>query len=212
MLQDHLLDRKGGLGEMWAQSRRCTNCGAVHDAVIAQNRRTRQENVSLLNPGEHDTQKDDIYLGGEAFIHPAAYPILQKLVHEGGASMNTRAGDSQTQSRKTLPPFKNRRKAERDPTHWRVTYTYEAGGSTYIVDGVTRDLCKIGCGIRGTVMPPLGSKTRLKVYLPDRNYPISLDARITWVEGNYFGVRFPGMDKKNYMQVRQHMRCALMVA
>ena len=126
--------------------------------------------------------------------------------------MRARTANSKTQLQKTLPPFKNRRKAERDPTNWRVTYTYQAGGSTYIVDGVTRDLCKIGCGIRGTVMPPPGSKTRLKVYLPNRNYPISLDARITWVEGNYFGVRFPGMDKKNYMQVRQHMRCALMVA
>ena len=38
MRKDHLLDMEGGFGEMWAQSWRCVNCGAVHDAVIAQNR------------------------------------------------------------------------------------------------------------------------------------------------------------------------------
>ena len=72
MLKDHLLDMEGGFGEMWAQSWRCANCGAVHDAVIEQNRRGRQENVLILTSGEPATEDDDTYLGGEALIRPAA--------------------------------------------------------------------------------------------------------------------------------------------
>ena len=58
-------------------------------------------------------------------------------------------------------------------------------------------------------MPPVGSKTRLKVYLPDQKPPISLDAKITWVTGNYFGVRFPELDKKDDERVRQYMSSVL---
>ena len=71
MRKDHLLDMEGGFGEMWAQSWRCVNCGAVHDAVIAQNRLAHEANVLVLTSGQPDTQEDD-YLGGEAFIRPAA--------------------------------------------------------------------------------------------------------------------------------------------
>jgi uncharacterized Zn finger protein len=72
MLKDHFLDMEGGFGEMWAQSWRCMNCGAVHDAVIAENQLARQANVLVLTNGEPHTQEDDIYLGAEAFIRPAA--------------------------------------------------------------------------------------------------------------------------------------------
>jgi hypothetical protein len=123
--------------------------------------------------------------------------------------MRVRSVDLKTQSQKTVPTFKNLRMAEREPMHWRLTYTYEVDGSTYIVDGVTRDFCKIGCGIRGIIMPPLGSTTRLKLYLPTQKLPISLDAKITWVKGDCFGVRFSGMDKRDYMRVGQYLRSAL---
>jgi uncharacterized Zn finger protein len=72
MRKDHLLDMEGGFGEMWAHSWRCMNCGAVHDGVIAQNQLARQENVLVLTSGKPHTQEDDIYLGAEAFIRPAA--------------------------------------------------------------------------------------------------------------------------------------------
>ena len=72
MRKDHLLDMEGGFGEMWAQSWRCMNCGAVYDAVIAQNQLARQENVLVLTNDEPHTQEDDIYLGAEAFIRRAA--------------------------------------------------------------------------------------------------------------------------------------------
>jgi uncharacterized Zn finger protein len=72
MLKDHLLDMEGGFEEMWAQSWRCVNCGAVHDAVIEMNRFARRENVLVLTSGQPHTQEDDIYLGAEAFIRPAA--------------------------------------------------------------------------------------------------------------------------------------------
>jgi hypothetical protein len=96
--------------------------------------------------------------------------------------------------------------------HCRVAYTYQAGGSTYTVDGATRDLCRIGCGIRGTIIPPVGSKTSLRVYVPGQKLPLSLDARIAWVAGDYFGVRFPEMNKKDYLRVRQYMWSVLHMA
>ena len=72
MRKDHLLDMEGGFGGMWAQSWRCMNCGAVHDAVIEQNQLARQENALVVTSGVPDTLEDDIYLGGEAFIRQAA--------------------------------------------------------------------------------------------------------------------------------------------
>jgi len=126
--------------------------------------------------------------------------------------MNVRTADLKTHSQRTGPQFRNRRVAERQPAHCRVTYTYQAGGSTYTVDGVTRDVCRIGCGIRGTIIPPVGSRTSLRVYLPGQKLPISLDARITWVAGDYFGVRFPEMNKKDYSRVRQYMWSVLNMA
>jgi hypothetical protein len=126
--------------------------------------------------------------------------------------MNARIAVQKTHSQRAVPQFKNRRVAEREPAHCRVAYTYQAGGSTYTVDGVTRDLCRIGCGIRGTIIPPVGSKTNLRVYVPGQKLPILLDARITWQAGDYFGVRFPEMNKKDYSRVRQYMWSVLNMA
>ena len=72
LLKDHLLDMGGGFGEMWTQSWRCVNCGAVHDGIIEHNQLARQANVPVLPTGESHTQEHDIYLGAEAFIRPAA--------------------------------------------------------------------------------------------------------------------------------------------
>ncbi len=72
MVEDHCLEFEGGFGEMWAQTWRCVNCGAVYDAVIEQNRLVRQETVLVLPSGEPDNLEDATSLGGEAFIRLAA--------------------------------------------------------------------------------------------------------------------------------------------
>ena len=72
MVGDHFLDMAGGYGEMWAHSLRCVNCGMVYDTVIEQNRLVRQEALSALVSGVGDSQEEDIYLGAEAIIRPAA--------------------------------------------------------------------------------------------------------------------------------------------
>jgi hypothetical protein len=72
MLQDHLLDMEGGFGEMWAQSWRCTNCGAIHDAVIAQNRLALEANVAVRTSGQPNLQGNETYLAGEGLVRPAA--------------------------------------------------------------------------------------------------------------------------------------------
>ena len=126
--------------------------------------------------------------------------------------MHARTADLKTHLTRTLPRFNSQRAAPREPLYCRVTYTYQVDGSTFAVDGVTRDLCRMGCAIRGTIIPPVGSKTRLKVYLPGHKLPISLDAKITWVAGQYFGVQFPQMDRKDYARVRQYMWSVLNMA
>ena len=72
MLKDHFLDMEGGFGEMWAQSWRCLSCGAIYDAVIEANRRASQHNALVVASDEAISQEDDLYLGGETFIRPAA--------------------------------------------------------------------------------------------------------------------------------------------
>ena len=72
MLKDRFLDMGGRFGEMWVQSWRCVSCGAVHDAVVEQNRLARQEMVLAPTSGKPDFQEDAICLGGEAFIRPMA--------------------------------------------------------------------------------------------------------------------------------------------
>ena len=71
MVGDHFFDMAGGYGEMWAQSLRCINCGTVNDSVIEQNRFLRQEAVSASVTAV-DSEEEDIYLGAEAIIRPAA--------------------------------------------------------------------------------------------------------------------------------------------
>ena len=66
MVGHHSLDMGGGYGQMGTHSLRCLNCGAVYDAVVAQNRLLLQEVVSGVPDDE------DIYLGAEAMIRPAA--------------------------------------------------------------------------------------------------------------------------------------------
>ena len=72
MLNDHFLDMEGGFGEMWAQGWRCLSCGAIYDAVIEANRRAKRQNALPVVRDEAIRQEDEPYLGGEAFIRPAA--------------------------------------------------------------------------------------------------------------------------------------------
>ena len=72
MLKDYLLDMEGGFGEMWAHSWRCTNCGAIHDAVIEQHRLAREANAAVLTSGQPNIQGDEGYFGGEGLVRPAA--------------------------------------------------------------------------------------------------------------------------------------------
>ena len=71
-IEDQFLDLEGAFGEMWATRLRGVNCGCVHDAVIEQHRRTRQEKVSVPPSGEAEYQDGEVRLGAEAFISLAA--------------------------------------------------------------------------------------------------------------------------------------------
>ena len=72
MVEDQFLDFQGSYGQMWTASRRCVNCGHVHDSAIEQNRLVRQEKVLALPSGEPDYQDEEVHLGSESFIRRAA--------------------------------------------------------------------------------------------------------------------------------------------
>src|SRR5215207_4071073 len=70
----------------------------------------------------------------------------------------------------------------------RLTYTCEVDGMTNFAQGLTADFCKTECDIRGNVLPAVGGKTVLTLYLLDRKPPLSFDGTITWRAGDYFGM------------------------
>jgi hypothetical protein len=86
----------------------------------------------------------------------------------------------------------------------RVTYSYQAAGSRE-AQGVTRDLSKMGCGIRGDILPPVGTALHLMVYLWDEEAPLSVNAMVTWAVGEFFGVQFVDLHVKDYIRIRRYM-------
>jgi hypothetical protein len=48
------------------------NCGHVHDPVIEQHRRARQDKALALPSGEPDYQDEEVHLGAESFVSRAA--------------------------------------------------------------------------------------------------------------------------------------------
>ena len=72
LAKDRFLDMEGGFGEMWPESWRCLNCGAVQDGVIEQNRLAHQDKRLTLKRRKAAIIDDERYLGAEAFIRPAA--------------------------------------------------------------------------------------------------------------------------------------------
>lgn len=103
-----------------------------------------------------------------------------------------------------------RREAERVPMHVRVTYMHASETFTNTAEGFIRDLSPIGCGIRGRISPVVGSKISLTLCLPDREPPLCIvDARVAWVAGDFFGVKFPKLTTADHHRVWRHMWNAL---
>ena len=100
----------------------------------------------------------------------------------------------------------HRSDAARESVYCRLVYSYQGCGLTYHAEGIIRDFSKTGCGVRGTIVPPVGSKTRLTLDLMDDKLPVSLDAKITWVAGEFFGVQFPEVNTKDYARIQRYMR------
>ena len=85
----------------------------------------------------------------------------------------------------------------------RVTYSHETSGATHLAEGVTRDFSPTECTLRGSVVPPVGSKTTLTLSLRDQYRPLSLDGTITWTAGEYFGVGLAELDDHDYKRILQ---------
>lgn len=110
---------------------------------------------------------------------------------------------------KIRPPFlKQWTSAAGRPMFCQVTYTYQDIGLTHLAEGVLRDCSNTECGIRGRILPPVGSmgrRTTLTLYLRDQQRPVSFDGMITWTAGEFFGVHIPEMDEQDYKRVRRYM-------
>lgn len=124
--------------------------------------------------------------------------------------MNARTVQPRLLVPRSLILSRNRRRTGRTLIYCHVNYTYKVGQATYAVDGLTRDISRTGCGIRGTIIiPPVRSTTRLALCLSHQMSPISLNARVIWVAGEYFGVEFTNMRREDYLRIRTYMLSVL---
>lgn len=72
MVQDLFFDYEGTSGHTWSTNQRCVNCGHAHDPVIEQNRIASLKKTLPLPAGEPDCQDNEVYLGPESYLSPAA--------------------------------------------------------------------------------------------------------------------------------------------
>ena len=107
----------------------------------------------------------------------------------------------------TMSSVEKRCALKREGMHCRVTYTYEIDNLMYTAEGTTRDFSKIGCGIRGTTTKlTVGNHTILTLYLQDLKPPLSFEATIIWIAGDFFGVTFPPLRDEYYERLARYMR------
>lgn len=72
MVQDLFYDFEGTSGHTWSQSQRCMNCGHAHDPVIEHNRMASLKKTLAPFPSEPDYQDEEVHLGAESYLAPAA--------------------------------------------------------------------------------------------------------------------------------------------
>jgi hypothetical protein len=68
MLEELMLDIEGGFGEMWTKSRRCVNCGHIHDAVMERNGPAHTKKNLAYASSKLESQEDDAHLGVESYV------------------------------------------------------------------------------------------------------------------------------------------------
>ena len=84
-----------------------------------------------------------------------------------------------------------------------VTYSYASNGVTHLADGLTCGFSEMECTIRGSVLPPVGSKTTVTISLRDDERPLSFDGTITSVSDDCFGVGLAGLKERDYQRILQ---------
>ena len=109
--------------------------------------------------------------------------------------------ESPTKEPQARPFLKQWAQAARQSISCPVTYSYEANGVTHLAEGVTRDVSPTECTIRGSVVPPMGSISRLTLSLRDQHRPLSIDGTVTWASGEHFGVGFEKLDEHDYQRI-----------
>jgi PilZ domain len=98
----------------------------------------------------------------------------------------------------------DRRYAERVPINYRVTYTGAEGARLVKTDGSLRDLSKTGCKILGTILPVVGSRVTVTLYLEDGQAPLCLgDTTVSWIRGSVFAIRFPKLTADERKRVQE---------
>ena len=95
--------------------------------------------------------------------------------------------------------------AIRETLYCRVTYTYEANGLTHLAEGWMRDFSTTECGIRGRLLPPLGSATAVTLYLRDGDPPVSFHGSVSWIAVGCFGVVIREVHDTDFMRIQRYL-------
>jgi hypothetical protein len=96
--------------------------------------------------------------------------------------------------------------ATREAVFWRATYAYKSNGFTYTDEASIRDVLRGGCGIRGRTRLAEGTNITLTLYLMDHLRPLSVAAVVSWVAGEFFGVKFLGLSEGKYQRLQRYMQ------
>src|SRR5262245_22696642 len=103
----------------------------------------------------------------------------------------------------TRPFLKQWTEAALQSISCRVTYSYEANGLTHLAEGLTREFSQTECQLRGSVLPPVGSKTSVTLSLRDQERPLSFDGTVIWTSGELFGVDISELDEQGHKRILQ---------
>ena len=95
--------------------------------------------------------------------------------------------------------------AIRETIYCRVTYTYELDGLAHLAQGWMRDFSHTECAIRGRLLAPIGSPTRLTLHLRDGGPPVSLMAACAGRLQSALVYRFDQWHDKDCTRIQRYL-------
>jgi hypothetical protein len=76
----------------------------------------------------------------------------------------------------------------------------------YTDEASIRNVSRTGCGIAGRIRLAEGTQVTLTLYLMDQLPPLGVAGVVSWVAGEFFGVKFLGLREDNYERIQRHLQ------